>query len=269
MQTDTDAERIRNLGVRPERVFVSGNMKFDAGLTPVPESITAELRQRFNPNGSPLILAASTHAPEERIVLEAFKRIKADSNAKPRLFIVPRHPERFAEVAALIGTTGLGWTRRSASPSVEDTKSEVVLLDTIGELQAAYALSSVVFVGGSIPKFGGHNILEPAAAALSIVTGRHTENFKQIVEQFARAGAIIQLSATSEEEAAIELSTIFSQLLGDMALRKELGRKAKALLQQNVGATRHTLQLITPLIESHSFAHQQKSSLAGQEAHSS
>jgi 3-deoxy-D-manno-octulosonic-acid transferase len=172
-------------------------------------------------------------------------------------------------VAALIGATGLEWARRSASPSTKDAKSEVVLLDTIGELQAAYALSSIVFVGGSIPKFGGHNILEPAAAALSIITGRHTENLKQIVEQFARAGAIIQLSATSEEEATIELSTVFSQLLGDVELREELGRKAKALLQQNVGATRHTLQLITPIIESHSFAHDPKSSLAGREAHSS
>ena len=98
-----------------------------------------------------------------------------------------------------------------------------------------------------------------------LVVGFESRNLR---ERLA-CGAIIQLSTTSEEEATIELSTIFSQLLGDMALRKELGRKAKALLQQNVGATRHTLQLITPLIESHSFAHQQKSSLAGQEAHSS
>ena len=251
MQTEEDAARIRRLGLAAGRVRVSGNIKFDID-TPAAESpATAELRSRFRFDPSrPLVVAASTHAPEESIIIEAFKRTRAAlPDKQPRLLLAPRHPERFAEAAALLDSSGLGWARRSGTPAASDAGCDAVLLDTIGELRAAYPLASLVFVGGSIAKTGGHNVLEPAAEAKCVVTGPHTFNFKEIVGRFRELDALVQLPEASDEDAADELARVMAELLADDARRLELGARARAALEQNRGATGRTVEMIAPLLE--------------------
>lgn len=245
MQTEDDAERIRALGLNPTRVVVSGSMKFDAGTMAASNSLTDEFRERFNfSEAAPLIIAASTHAPEESLILEAFRQTRIDSALQPRLLLAPRHPERFAEVASLLDKSGLSWTRRSSTPSENDRTCDVILLDTIGELSAIYSLGKVVFVGGSIAPSGGHNILEPAAVGAAIITGAHTHNFEAINRTFVNQGAIIQLGAGSNLETTNELTKAFTDLLTNNQLRQELQQKAKKLLEQNLGATERTLDYL-------------------------
>jgi len=169
---------------------------------------------------------------------------------RPRLLLAPRHPERFAEVAALLDSSGLAWAQRSDAPAPADADCDAVLLDTIGELRAAYPLAELVFVGGSIAKTGGHNILEPAAAARCVVTGLHTFNFKEIVRRFKELDALIQLPAISDESSADELARVMKELLADDARRREIGARARAALEQNRGATERTVEFIAPLLES-------------------
>ncbi|MGH9882224.1 MAG: 3-deoxy-D-manno-octulosonic acid transferase, partial [Pyrinomonadaceae bacterium] len=247
MQTDEDAERICGLGLSKDKIFVSGNLKFDAGTIPLNSSLTEELRQNFDSPVRPLLLAASTHASEERILIEAFRRLQSDALRRPRLLIAPRHPERFAEVASLMAASGFLWTRRTTAAPGHAGEHDLILLDTIGELPAAYPLAEIVFVGGSITKNGGHNLLEPAALGSCIVTGAHTFNFTAIVKTFAEADAIIQLPPLSEAEAEVELAKVFSELLAEATRRKGLGQRAKALVQENLGATDRTVKLIEPI----------------------
>lgn len=249
MQTEDDAERIRALGLNPTRVAVSGSMKFDAGTMVASNSLTNEFRERFNfTEAAPLIIAASTHAPEEGIVLEAFRQTCLDSAPKPRLLLAPRHPERFAEVASLLARSALNWTRRSSLPSENDRTCDVILLDTIGELSAIYALGKVVFVGGSIAPSGGHNILEPAAVGVAIITGAHTHNFAAITMAFVNQGAIVQLPSGSDLESTKELARTLTELLTNDQRRLDLQQKAKKLLEQNLGATERTLGYLIPML---------------------
>jgi 3-deoxy-D-manno-octulosonic-acid transferase len=252
MQTEADAERIRALGLPPERARVSGNIKFDADARTGEHAVQTELRRRFAfDNGRPLIVAASTHAPEEAITLDAFQRMcAADATGKrPRLLIAPRHPERFNEVAALLEASGLSWARRSGSTQGDDRVCDVVLLDSIGELRGVYPLAALVFVGGSIARTGGHNVLEPAAAARCIVTGAHTFNFSSIMRDFLERDALVQLPALTEAEAPSALAQIFRELLNTDERRLRTGERARAALEENRGATDATIALLAPLLE--------------------
>jgi 3-deoxy-D-manno-octulosonic-acid transferase len=250
MQTEADAERMRSLGLAPERVLVSGNVKFDVGDDAGAQALTNDLRGRFSLKaGSPLIVVASTHAPEERIVIEAFKQLRAASgNQNVRLLLAPRHPERFMEVASLLESSGFSWSRRSDAPAEQDATCDIILLDSIGELRAVYPLAETVFVGGSLVPVGGHNILEPAAAGACVVTGAHTANFKAIVEAFLEADALIQLPAVAETDAPSVLAHALQELLANDERRLTIGANARAALEKNRGATARTIKLIAPLI---------------------
>ncbi|HYJ47791.1 MAG TPA: glycosyltransferase N-terminal domain-containing protein, partial [Pyrinomonadaceae bacterium] len=250
MQTEMDAERIRALGLAPERVFVSGNLKFDAGAPSGEQILTSAFRDRFRlDDRSPLIIAASTHSPEEKIVLEAFRELRAArGNERARLMIAPRHPERFNEVASLLEPSGFTWSRRSAASSPHDSTCDIILLDSVGELRAAYPLASIVFVGGSIAETGGHNILEPASFGVCTVTGAHTFNFKAIVEAFLEAGALVQLPALSEIQAAHALAGLWQELLADDERRRTIGARARAALEKNRGATTRTVEQLSLLL---------------------
>ena len=249
MQSEKDAERMRVLGMNRDKIVVSGNMKFDAGTMVPSNSVPAEFLDRFNfSDAAPLIIAASTHAPEERLILEAFRRTCATCEPRPRLLLAPRHPERFAEVASLLAKSTLSWTRRSAFPSEADRACDVVLLDTIGELSTLYDLGKVVFVGGSIAAAGGHNILEPAAVGSAIITGPHTHNFEGIVRAFVRQGAIIQLTSNNDRDATSELAETFLRLLTNNRERLLLEQKAKLIWKQNLGATERTLDYLQPVL---------------------
>lgn len=253
MQTNADAGRMRALGLAPERVLVSGNVKFDVGAEVEDLRLTDELRERFSfTDGRALIVAASTHSTEERIILEAFVRLRAlrPANGKVRLLIAPRHPERFAEVASLLESSGLRWSRRSGARSEEDSYCDVLLLDSIGELRAVYPLADIVFIGGSLTPTGGHNILEPAAFGVCTVTGAHTFNFKAIVESFLEADALLQLEALAEKEEPAALSNLFQGLLENDERRRALGENARAVLLKNRGATARTIKMLAPILAS-------------------
>ncbi|HEY9402127.1 MAG TPA: hypothetical protein VIQ24_05500, partial [Pyrinomonadaceae bacterium] len=253
--TEADAERIRALGLSPARTRVSGNIKFDADADTGEHAITAELRERFAfDDARPLIVAASTHAPEEAITFEAFQQTRAAlaGGKRPRLLVAPRHPERFNEVAALLEASGLAWARRSSPPQVDDRACDVILLDSIGELRGVYPLAALVFVGGSIAMTGGHNVLEPAAAARCIVTGAHTFNFSSIMRDFLERDALVQLPALSEADAPAALAQIFRELLNTDERRRRTGERARAALEESRGATDATIKLLAPLIEQRS-----------------
>jgi len=247
MQAEADAERLRALGLAPGRVRVTGNVKFD--LEEAGESaLTGELRGRFGlaTGGRPLILAASTHEPEERLVVEAFRL--TDGPTRPRLMIAPRHPERFGEVASMLDRSGLAWARRGAPPRAGDADCDVILLDSIGELRAAYPLAELVFVGGSLAPVGGHNVLEPALSARCVVTGPHTFNFKQVVGSMIERDALVRLPELPPAEVVPALSRVFRELLSDDERRRGLGARAREVLEENRGATALTVELLTPLL---------------------
>ena len=245
MQSDVDAGRLRELGMDGVRIHTAGNLKFDAKDISFATPKTVEIRQRFGLGDDvPLILAASTHAPEEKIILEAFKQLREPV----RLMLVPRHPERFQEVASLIRESGLSWARRTDAPAAADVNARVILLDTIGELPATYSLATVVFVGGSIVDRGGHNVLEPAAASVPVVTGAHTHNFHAIVDLLNEANAIVQLPPVEDAAATRELAAAFANLLSNPEERVGLATRAKQLIVTNQGAAERTIALIAPLL---------------------
>lgn len=247
MQSEMDAERLEVLGMPKERLFTAGNLKFDAEIASGLASKTDEIKRRFGLDaGAPLILAASTHSPEEDTILQSIRQI--EKTRPVRLMIAPRHPERFKEVASLIQQSGLTWARRTNPPDPNDTNVAVILLDTIGELPAMYELAQIVFVGGSIVDKGGHNVLEPAAAGATVVTGAHTHNFQAIVALMQEAGAIVQFPPLEGAVACDEVAHVFAKLLDAPAERAELGRRAKQLVTDNQGAADRTMKLIAPLL---------------------
>lgn len=249
MQTEADASRLLSLGMKPERIVVSGNMKYDAGKPDAADPLTKQLAARFRlDDGRPVLLAASTHDSEEELVLEAFTRMRASSDlSKLRLIIAPRHPERFARVAGLLNESELSWARRSALPASADEETDVVLLDSIGELRSVFPLAALVFVGGSLVPVGGHNVLEPAAAGACIITGPHTRNFDEIVRTFVAGGALIQI-APPVTAGHSQLAKVCAELLRDPEKRLTLGTRALSLVEENQGATTRTVTLLRELL---------------------
>jgi 3-deoxy-D-manno-octulosonic-acid transferase len=249
VQTQADADRLSALGLPPGRLRVTGNVKFDIEETAA-RPLTEELRQRFNINKDrPLVVAASTHDPEERVALKIFKLFQAEGR-RERLLVAPRHPERFDYVASWVEATGLSWARRTDEPRESDKDCDVILLDSIGELRAVYPLAEVVFVGGSIAPVGGHNVLEPALDARAVVTGPYTSNFKSIVAALLERDAIVQLPHTERPSmAARELEHALRELLDDEVGRRRTGERARAVLEENRGATARTVELLAPLLQ--------------------
>lgn len=251
MQSEADAARITALGLERERVEVSGNLKFDMLASTDEHQLTEELRSRFGFHQTgPLIIAASTHAAEERIAMEAFGLLRARPEGRnARLLIAPRHPERFNEVAAVLSSYGLRWSRRSEPARDEDKSADVILLDSIGELRSTYRLARLVFVGGSIAPTGGHNVLEPAASGACIITGAHTENFTAIINAFLERDALVQLPPLTDEEAPAHLASVLAELLSDEARRRKIVTGATEVLSENRGATLYTAERIAGLLK--------------------
>jgi 3-deoxy-D-manno-octulosonic-acid transferase len=248
MQSDADAGRFCSLGLPTEKVRVSGNIKYDLAPAASENGLADALRLRFQIDETrPLIVAASTHAPEEIAVLEAFKILRR-THPQARLLIAPRHPERFREVAELLQNTAFNWSRRSSESQAGDAQADVILLDSIGELRAVYALAQIVLVGGSLAKTGGHNVLEPAAAGVCVLTGAHTFNFTAIINDFVAADALIALPDLPEAETPAQLARVWGELLADGGRRERLTRNARAVLEQNRGATRRTSELLAPIL---------------------
>lgn len=236
-QTEEDARRLRAIGAPAQRVEVSGNMKFDIKLPSPP--LIGSLRTALKDAGA-VIVCGSTVEGEEPLVIEAFQQVRA-KYPQAVMILAPRHPERFAQVAELLATSQVRFCRRSQWDPSARLAGGVFLLDSIGELGAVYALASIAFIGGSLAPRGGHNILEPAYFGVPILVGPHTENFRDIVTQFARAGALRVVQDGQE------LATAFLQLLSNHAEREDLGRRAAEVVRQGTGATERTLAALERL----------------------
>jgi 3-deoxy-D-manno-octulosonic-acid transferase len=251
MQSDEDATRIAKLGLPQDRIRTLGNLKFDNATLPANlSSLSCDLRQRFDIHASrPLIVAASTHSPEESVVVDAFKAIRETAPGKgSRLLIAPRHPERFDEVAKLINDSGFSWSRRSSPPAPGDATSEIILLDSIGELRSIFQLAEIAFIGGSIIPHGGQNVLEPAAQGVCVITGAYTENFTAIIRALMAADALIQLPPISVAEAPASLARALDELLANEARRKAMGARAHNVCAGSRGATERAVEIIGDLL---------------------
>jgi len=238
-QTEEDRRRLIDIGAPAERVAVSGNLKFDSP-PPSPTAIVASLGAAFAKSGStPVLVCGSTVEGEEPLVLQAFVNILA-SYPRAVMVLAPRHPERFAEVAALLNDLGLQFWKRSLW-SGEPIAGGVLLLDTIGELSSLYGLADVAFVGGSLVPKGGHNIIEPAQHGVPIVVGNHTENFRDIVGLFQSRDAVRVVGPA-------EFPLVLMELISNPAERAALGKRAAETLQSQTGATERTLAALQALM---------------------
>jgi 3-deoxy-D-manno-octulosonic-acid transferase len=236
MQTDEDARRIIALGAPPSRVVVTGNLKSDL----LPEAAgddPAGWRARLHLGaGARLWIAGSTHRGEEAVVLDAFLRAR---NRCPELalLLAPRHPERAGEVEALIRERGLLAARRSRLPA-DGAPGAVIILDTVGELAALYALAEIVFVGGSLVPIGGHNVLEPAMRGKPVLVGPHMSNFREGAELLQRSGGGLVVKD------APELERELARLLEDRDLARRMGDAAREAFAGRQGAVSATLDLV-------------------------
>jgi 3-deoxy-D-manno-octulosonic-acid transferase len=241
MQTQQDADRVRSLGAPSDRVFVSGNLKYDQQIpasTPLGQWLEEECQRR---NRRPLIVAGSVVATEEPLALIAFGVVQGDF-PKSLLVLAPRKPERFGPAAEFIEESHRRFVRRSelAIPSANGNSNgtqdsipddaTVLLLDSIGELASLYRLADGVFVGGSLVESGGHNILEPAAFGKVPVFGPSMENFAAMAARFVESQAAIQVE--SPEDAGVEMI----HLLKDPAKMQRMGTAAKQLVETSRGA---------------------------------
>lgn len=239
-QTWEDRKRLTAIGAREERVEVSGNLKFDITPPPPPE-VVASLRESFGEAGAgPILVCGSTvDEEEERMLLQAFQNL-LPTHPRGVMILAPRHPERFAFVAALLESLGVRFWKRSLW-SGEPMVGGVLLLDSIGELAAIYALADIAFVGGSLVPKGGHNIIEPARHGVAIVVGNFTDNFRDVIWLFQSHHAVRQVGPA-------ELPLVFMELIVDHAARKTLGQNALETLRSQTGATEKTLSAIEKLL---------------------
>ena len=217
---------------------VTGNIKFDIELPADIREQGASWR-RGQAAGRPLWVAGSTHEGEEALLLDAHAALRRRV-PQALLVLVPRHPGRFPAVAQMLERRGLHWVRRSAAVPV-DPETEVLLGDTMGELPLFYAGADVAFVGGSLVAVGGHNLLEPAALAVPIVTGPHNFNGQEIHDKLAAAGAVSTVHDASDLAAELE------RLLGESAARREQGERGFGVVAANRGAVGRVLRLVNAL----------------------
>jgi len=258
-QGEGDAERFRSLGADPERTHVTGNIKFDFCVPPDAIERGHRLRQHYAA-ARPVWVAGSTHAGEEETVLEAHRTVRS---AHPRslLVLVPRHPPRFNDVAEQLRRSGVRYLRRSQESAAQAARSsgsaptappesasaalaDVLLVDTLGELLDFYAAADVAFVGGSLVPIGGHNLLEPAALGIPILTGPNNSNSEDI------ARLLVERGAAEVVHDATGLGARVAQLLSDPSERARIGTLGRESVDGNRGALAKLLNLIEPLLRS-------------------
>jgi 3-deoxy-D-manno-octulosonic-acid transferase len=240
MQSETYAGHLRALGITADRVEVTGNVKYDGVLLDRDNPKTRDLGRLLDILPGQLVwVAGSTHDPEERIVLSVHGRFRREYSDL-RLVLVPRAPERFDEVARLIVAAGEVCVRRSElTPGKAAHSSGVVLIDTLGELSAAWGLATIGFTGGSLnDKRGGQSMIEPAGLAVPVVFGPHTWNFKDAVAGLLEVGGAICVKDEDELEQAV------NGLLQDAEVRRRIGDAARAFVLAQQGATGRTLDLL-------------------------
>lgn len=234
-----DAERFVRLGVDPERCITSGNIKFD-------QEFNANGDESFFPNWSksenkPLIwLASSTHKGEDEIVLKAHELV-LEKIPQAKMIIVPRHPERFDDVATVVASHGFSFARRSKAETW-DAQVQVLLGDTMGELMLAYKLTDIAFVAGSLVPIGGHNMIEPASLAKPVLSGPHVHNFNEIYGELEFHGGARTVANVREIADAVV------ELMNDEQQRQTMGTKALEVVERNHGAVDKTIEQLEPFL---------------------
>jgi 3-deoxy-D-manno-octulosonic-acid transferase len=234
-QTADDAARLSALGAHD--VSVMGNLKFDIVPPPVMLELGLRLREQFG-TGRKVFLAASTRDGEEALLLDALQQLRA-----PELLvvIVPRHPQRFDDVANLLEQRGIRYQRRSANKAVA-ADTQVVLGDSMGEMFAYYAAADLSFIGGSLLPFGGQNLIESCAVGTPVLIGPHTYNFAEATQMATKSGAALQIND------ADELVNEMQRLLGNPGALHVMRQRCLDFVGLNRGATDNALQLIRPLL---------------------
>ncbi|MGA3130736.1 MAG: 3-deoxy-D-manno-octulosonic acid transferase [Terracidiphilus sp.] len=239
-QSEIDAERLLAIGCAHERVAVAGNLKFDVRAA---EEAEATRLLKASATGLRFVVAGSTLEGEEAALLDAWAQLLS-TDAQLAMVLAPRHPERFAAVAALLERSGNRWTRRSewmTKPAEPLRPGEIVLLDSIGELASVYSLASVAFVGGSLVPAGGHNPLEPAQFGVPIVMGPHYANFVAITDSLREHDA---LRIAAKED----LAAVLGELLRDRRAAEAMGARAREVFERQAGATERCVAALRELL---------------------
>lgn len=234
-QSQQYADRFVQLGTSPSATCVTGNIKFDGadGKKDAPEVVARSSQLAIHPEDR-VWVAGSTQAPEEKLVLQTFLRL-VKNHPKLRLVLVPRHPERFGEVASLIEQTGLPWLRRSnLSDQATPGSWKIFLGDSVGELRWWWGLADVAFVGGSFGDRGGQNMIEPAAYGVPTCFGPNTKNFADIVALLLEAHAASQLQDPQE------LETWVDRILRETTKAEQMGQNAAKVAASHRGAIQRT-----------------------------
>ncbi|WP_277961654.1 lipid IV(A) 3-deoxy-D-manno-octulosonic acid transferase [Pseudomonas sp. RIT-To-2] len=241
VQTETEAERFRQLGARPECVQVTGSIKFDLKVDSQLLARAASLREEWQASGRPVWIAASTHEGEDPVILDAHRQVLS-SHADALLILVPRHPERFNSVFELSVQQGFTSVRRSSGQPVT-AQHQVLVGDTMGELLFLYALADSAFVGGSLVPNGGHNLLEPAALAKPVLSGPHLFNFLEIAAMLREANALIEV------DDAAALAVAVRQLIELPQDARRRGAAGLAVMHANQGALERLLTALGTLLK--------------------
>ena len=239
-QTQADADRFIELGANPARTTVTGNIKFDVELGRKVASDGETLRDALF-GERPVWIAASTHDGEEQQLLSAHRTL-LENHPRLLLVLVPRHPERFAGVRDLIDNQAFNVISRTEKQPCDES-TEIFLVDTMGEVPLFFAASDIAFVGGSLVPVGGHNLLEPAAQGLPIITGPHLFNSQEIADDFINLGAC---RVVADE---VELATEVANLIDDPVAAGEMGQRGLMLLEQSRGSLERLLVLLEPLLD--------------------
>ncbi len=240
-QSTADAQRFNAIGADARRTCVVGNVKFDVRLDSGTLDEGHRLRAAYGAS-RPVWIAGSTHAGEEEQLLEAHALLRVQ-RPSALLLLAPRHKDRFEGVAQLLARRGVAFVRRSSATAPQDGTT-VVLVDTVGELAALYAAADVAFVGGSLVAIGGHNLLEPAALGLPVLTGPSHFNAKDIAQLLLARGAAVQVAN------ARDLAATLQTLLDNPAERQRIGIIGKQLIEANRGSVARLLELMEPWLAS-------------------
>ncbi len=238
-QSQIDADRFLALGACEDRTWIMGNIKFDFK---VPEEIITKARTHRSKifSGRKIWIAASTHDPEEEIILEAHKKI-SNKIGNILLILAPRHPERFAKITQILKDDEWTYSKKSDDQDIPES-CQVLLVDTIGELLFFYACSDVAFVGGSLFPVGGHNLLEPASIGLPIITGAHTFNQKEMTDRLSQANAL----RIAHNSNSLSSNVIF--FLKNPDESKNIGHKGKLIVENNKGAIKSLMKRLSIII---------------------
>ena len=243
-QTQEDAARLTEMGAPDERIFVTGNLKYDAS-PPALGLFGSWLGEQIKTQERwPVVVAGSVVSGEEEAVLAAYDAVQRQWR-RALMILAPRKPDRFDEASRLAVEAGWNVVRRSRLDLAKslDENTDVLVLDSIGDLAAIYSLADAAFVGGSLVSSGGHNILEPAWFGKPPVFGRSMENFSEMAEQFLAANAGVQVSNGPQ------LGKVWVQLIENDTLRERMGQSARELSSRNAGATAHTMAQIRKILD--------------------